>query len=747
MLVTTKGTNAIRLMVISVVALVSLLIGLVVYYNSLVSNLQETTCKTIEEVLIQEQNNFTRALNADKEALKGFSTLIATMEVGDQAILSHALKTLVKGTDFEYASFALPNGMAYNSNGETNSLADRDYFHAALAGETTISDPVRSKIRDAYIIAVATPVIKSGSIIGVLVGTFEAKKLSMLFMNSFDGNGYTYVATNSGELIVKTENINALASTGNLFDMFGSADFIAHDDYEVMRKNLVDGSGGHSQYEYKEQRRLMHYAKLPINDWNIFVVANPKGVEVTANRILYDTILLTAGLLATFVVLLLYNIINQKRFTKQLTKAAYVDEVTGSRSFSKFVLDAVELLKNDNEISYTMVKVDTENFRLVNEMHSMEVGNQILRAQAESLLFALDQETDAFGRIHADEFILLVGYKDEEERIRKRKVFEERFKARCDELINFKLVLPEGRYKVAKGETDFRQIYENVNFAHRLAKKGDSKSIDFDDKVRERAIWERGIENRMENALAADEFKMHLQPKYRLSDEKMVGVEALVRWVTADGTMVYPNDFIPIFEQNGFITKIDMYMFEKACESIRSWIDSGITPIPISVNFSRLHIRNSNFVEELSEIAKRHSVPTHLLEIELTETAMLQNIDVLEGILNKLHEAGFTLSMDDFGSGYSSLGLLKSIPVDVIKLDKTFFDQAKDIKRARTVITSIINMAIRLDIHIVAEGVETIEHINLLKELGCETVQGYYYARPMPADQLEIKLVRGTFKK
>lgn len=739
-----KTQNRLGFGVISVIVTLFVILGIVVYYTSLLTNLQESSCKTIEEVLLQERRFFKKTMELDIAALKGFAALLAITD--DEKSVVESLDTITKNTDFEFITLAAPNGSTINNEGVKSNIGDRDYFRNALMGATVVSEPTRSKLRDVNIIAIATPIIKGDDIIGVLVGTFGVEKLNNMFSTTFDGLGYTYIATNSGEIIAKTNSAYAMKETGNLFNTFKDLDFYKNDTYQLMKKNLLLGIGGHSQYIINGQDRLMHYGKLDINDWNIFVALNPDGINSIADRVLQNTIILTSSLIIIFAVLLIGNIFLQRRFTQKLESMAFVDPVTGCRSFGKFKLDVIDLINNNRDMQYIMVKLDITDFRLFNEIHSLSTGNKLLQALSDSISSSIDNELDAYCRIYADEFALFISCSTEYDYFRKKKLFDDELALRCREFSDAKLVLPKGRYTLQADDTEFEKIYENVNFAHRAAKNGDIKEVYFDGKVKELAVREHEIEYRMEAALAAGEFHMFLQPKYRLKDEKMVGAEALIRWIEASGGMVYPNEFIPLFERNGFIAKIDFFMFEEACKTIKCWIDSGISPIAISVNFSRRHLNNEHFVSHLVKIAVKYHIPHSLLEIELTETAMLENITVLEDVLDQLHDAGFTLSMDDFGTGYSSLGLLKNIPVDVIKIDKAFFDATRDLNRTKTVITSVMEMARKLKISTVAEGVETQENIDLLREAGCEIVQGYYYAKPMPLDQLEAKLIRENFR-
>ena len=216
----------------------------------------------------------------------------------------------------------------------------------------------------------------------------------------------------------------------------------------------------------------------------------------------------------------------------------------------------------------------------------------------------------------------------------------------------------------------------------------------------------------------------------------MIGSEALVRWDSPTDGMILPNDFIPLFEKNDFIIKLDLYVFEKVCQTLKEWIDSGKEALPISVNLSRNHLRYNNFLKEYKYIQERYDIPSHLIEIELTETVVFENLELLKNVIDEIHEFGYLCSMDDFGSGYSSLNVLKEIPVDILKLDKVFFEYEDD-KKAEYIIESVIDLANHLGMETIAEGVETIPQVELLKALKCDIVQGYVFSKPLPISSFE----------
>ncbi|MEG1106159.1 MAG: bifunctional diguanylate cyclase/phosphodiesterase [Eubacterium sp.] len=424
----------------------------------------------------------------------------------------------------------------------------------------------------------------------------------------------------------------------------------------------------------------------------------------------------------------------------QLENLAFVDELTGSRTFYKFKADAQKILKRQTTIHHFLVKLDINNFKLINQIYGYEKGNEILRCVALAIEETTRTDDEIFARLSNDEFIALFSINNGETISRLYDDFNHNFYALLDDNFAFKFVFAYGIYVIEKSdvqELDIKDLFEKVNVAHKAAKIDKSKKVVIYDKtIIEKALHAKEIENKMANALQNNEFVVYFQPKYDLDTERIVGAEALVRWQNENADLFFPDTFIPIFEQNGFVTKLDFYVLYKVCTTIKHWIEDGIEPIVVSVNFSRLHLSNYNFVQELCKIVDEVAIDRKYIEIEITETAIYDNIDMLEILLVDLHKNEFTMSMDDFGSGYSSLGMLKDLSVDIIKMDRSFFASQRDVERSKIVVGSIIEMAEKLGIRIVAEGVEEQEHIDLLRELHCDMVQGYYYAKPMPIKKL-----------
>ena len=244
----------------------------------------------------------------------------------------------------------------------------------------------------------------------------------------------------------------------------------------------------------------------------------------------------------------------------------------------------------------------------------------------------------------------------------------------------------------------------------------------------------------MEKALERGEFFVCYQPKYCTRDKRIVGAEALVRWRMNSGKVIPPSDFIPLFESNGFIKELDKYVFEQVCKDVRRWVDEGLDVKPISVNVSQMQLYNANFIKEYLEIRERYHLEAEYVQLELTETVLFENTTVLESIINQLHELGFEVLMDDFGKGYSSLNMLKSVEVDTVKIDKSFVDDIGNNKRVERIIATIISLVRSLNMHVVAEGVENEIQYKFLNLVECDEIQGFYFSRPVEKKEYEKML-------
>jgi len=305
--------------------------------------------------------------------------------------------------------------------------------------------------------------------------------------------------------------------------------------------------------------------------------------------------------------------------------------------------------------------------------------------------------------------------------------------------LEFDLAVVYGIYLVEDLSYNVSEMYEYANQASKSCKEEFNLQnyAFYDSKMSDDIIKEQRIVNNMRSALAGEEFAIYLQPKYELQSNALAGAEVLVRWIDPKRGMISPGDFIPIFERNGFIMKLDLYIWEKSCQLIRKWLDEGRKVLPISVNISRVSLYNPRLVEVLCGLVDKYNIPPELFQLELTESAYTTNQNSIQNMMTTLQEKGFIVLMDDFGSGYSSLNILKDIKVDVLKIDMRFLSDTEEEARSENILAAVVRMAKWLNLPVIAEGVERKEQVLFLKSIGCEYVQGYYFAKPMPVTEYE----------
>ncbi|HBF4020319.1 TPA: bifunctional diguanylate cyclase/phosphodiesterase, partial [Clostridioides difficile] len=419
-------------------------------------------------------------------------------------------------------------------------------------------------------------------------------------------------------------------------------------------------------------------------------------------------------------------------------KIAYTDPLTGADSIDKFKINSNKLFDKNNPEEYALFYIDVDKFKYINDMFGYDMGNDTLIHISNTIASEL-KEDEIFARVSADHFVLLIKYKtDDDIKTRLNNIYNKVQILSNPKINYYKLILDCGIYKISKSDNDINTIMDRANTARKTIKGGHKNSFAFYDKeMHKKILKEKEIENSMVDALNNGEFIVYFQPKYSLSDYQIIGAEALVRWDNPQKGLIPPIEFIPVFERNGFIVNIDFYVFEEVCKKIREWMDEGQKVVPISVNLSRMHFVNSNFIEKFKLIVDKYKIPTRLIELELTETAVLDNIEGLLDTMNNLKEKGFVISMDDFGTGYSSLNLLKELPVDILKLDRAFFTEKDESNNEKIVISNVIKMAKELKMKVISEGVETISQVEFLKQIGCDMVQGYLFSKPMPVKEFE----------
>lgn len=456
--------------------------------------------------------------------------------------------------------------------------------------------------------------------------------------------------------------------------------------------------------------------------------------------ILLFAILFTA--LCSLCCFLLYLVKTRKKTVAEATQITYIDDLTGLPTKSRHKEEMVPILKRAKGM-YAYAICDVSDFKFVNETYGYEYGNMALKHIASVFRKSL-RKNELVSRTSGDHFGILLQYETVPELVeRLQQMLGEAAQFPSDKDGNaYKAVFTCGVYLI-QGDEDPNKIRARATVARKSLKKALATQIGlYSEEDHNKELLTKELENELKSALRNNEFIVYFQPKYDITSERIIGAEALVRWEHPQRGLLSPGIFIPLCEENGFVREIDFYVFDIVCSKLKEWVEKGKQLITISVNFSRLHLEDSNFVERLVEMANSHGIPPKYLEIELTETAVYSEMDTLLTAMHQIKEAGFGLSMDDFGSGYSSLHLLREMPVDVLKLDKGFLDDCsgEETTREKRIISHVISMAKDLEIAVLAEGVETAQQKDFLKNTNCDMIQGYYYAKPMPAENFEYYL-------
>jgi len=434
------------------------------------------------------------------------------------------------------------------------------------------------------------------------------------------------------------------------------------------------------------------------------------------------------------------SLILSKEFAVKIKKDAdkeNLDTVCNISNKIKFIKDAQYILNNRCGKKFALVHIDIDKFKMINDKLGHSTGDDVL-CEIGNVLCDTLKDNHIYCRSYADNFLVLFEYECNQNELLQNinNISKEIENLSIWHNLNIKPVIAVGIFFIEE-DCDIRIAIDKAKLAKMDIKGGYASNYSiYNENMTNILIAEKRIEDDMYDALKNNEFKVFLQPKINLTDGSISGSEALVRWDHPALGLMSPIKFIPIFEKNGFIINIDEFIFEQVCINLRKWMDSGYDIIPMSVNVSRLHFSKKNFVENYKNILNKYNIPRGIVEIEITESVVFENIKEVFAIMRNFRENGFNISMDDFGSGYSSLGLLQDMPIDTLKLDKTFLDHIED-QNARMIVNDVVNLAKHLDLNVVSEGVESKMQVNFLKDIGCNMAQGFVFSKPITIEEYE----------
>lgn len=618
-------------------------------------------------------------------------------------------------------------------------MSDQPVIEAAMNGTLGLSDIMHDRLADKDIVLYATPVYQDDEIVGVMGATRSVDSFSTIIQQPLFGtHGLNLVIRQNGEAILALDEI--LQEQGNFLEMINF-------DSQT-RKKLEQAIATQSAYTFSFEDSGRQYwgtiNTLGYNDWYLVSVVPAYYINQGYQQMMFVFIVTILLLIVVFSFLLLYTNHIRHVSTQRIEHLAYYDDITGAYNTHKFMELAAARLSEDK--NYALVLLDLHGFKFINASFGFSVGDRLLCGVSDILSRALGADEIYYHRF-ADQFGFLLHTQDES-------VIRKRVTAIMDTISAFELVPGDSHpihcycgIKVNQSnsnELNIGLMQDRAAAALAQVKNLHGNHLAFyDHTLLERAQHKNHIEQYMHAALRNREFIAYLQPKYDLHTEQIVSAEALVRWQRPDGSLVPPGDFIPIFEQNGFITQLDLYIFEEVCRTQRRWLDEGLPIVPISVNQSRLLFYQKNYLETVHGLVSKYDLDPKYIIIEVTESLATNKAEEIASVISGLHALGFSVSMDDFGSGYSSLNVLRKLSIDELKLDRDFLSSTELETRSRIILRNILELARELHITTVCEGVETRIQADQLRDMGCDIAQGYFFSRPIDIESF-TKLAFGT---
>ena len=462
------------------------------------------------------------------------------------------------------------------------------------------------------------------------------------------------------------------------------------------------------------------------------------AVQLYPLQVLGGIIVFFMGLITLLFFFLGYKCSRIHRIEAQMNK----DELTGLPNMEKFKALYAARLSTQITADYMLLSGDICQFKTINDQFGFAMGDRLLQAYAAILQRNVLPE-ESCARISSDLFVLLLRFESWEQLTgRIRDMDQELDDWRRNQALPYTVRTVYGAYHVSRSqERDVQLMLDMANYARLEAKRSSGiPMVLYNEQMRQGALLSHELNGKLEDALTNGELQVWYQAKVDMRTGGITGSEALVRWEHSSRGMLLPGRFIPMFERNGLVTSIDFFVFEQVCRNLRSWKMRNLPLHTVSCNFSRLHFDRPNFTQRLADIADRYSVPHHLLEVEITESAIMNNPEAVWLQIVQLKEMGFKTAIDDFGAGYSSLGIVQMLDADSLKIDRSFIQRDLPGLRAQVVLANIIHLASDLGMNVICEGVETAEQSAIIMKLGCFTAQGFFYAKPEPAHDFEARL-------
>ena len=730
------------------IVIISSLVVCLLFFCAMVylsKELQEAEYIQMQKEVKEYKNRITKQID------KNFEILTTLSEVYKACIKENAVEILKNSSDainnansFMALFFFSEDGEGFLSTKGQETIDCtidicsndvREVIERSLQGEIVVSKIYDSKIFDERLCIYSVPVYEDGEIIGAIAASATLDFFEGIVNEEtvMDGKGYIHLLLPNGDFLIRSKNTLIKEDVESIFD----GPYLTEEEKAAAQQALDNQESFYGEFRYNDQECHFYMEPLELNGWYIFC-ANHLWEYVLYYRRIFLIIIGTFCLILAILLFLIYfGYLKFRRNSASLLRLVSQDPVTNAKNTYKFDEEFQEYRKKSNQ--YSIVALNVHNFKGINDLFGKANGNKVLCYIKDTIEYNL-REGEFFCRDAADLFYILMHDIDHQavsERISQIIYHINKASASYGEY-SYELLLYAG--VAIQGDREKALVaMQSIQHIH-------SKSIAFyNQSLHEEVRKKNSIESCMHQALQNKEFKLFLQPKFDLKTNQIIGAEALVRWQKTNGSYRYPNEFIPLFEENGFCVNLDLYMVERVCEQLRTWMDAGMKPIPISINQSKLLFLDRNYPKNLKNILDHYQIPSNLITLEILEGIASDNISFLNQQIEILQENGFRVSMDDFGSGYSTLNMLYQLRIDELKLDRGFLKKASvdDEKRRNIILEEVICLAKKLGMVVVAEGIETQQDREKMLNLSCNYGQGYFFEKPMAATDFSKKYVHG----
>ena len=696
---------------------------------------------TMEERMHEEANTYKeqieRQVDRNFQMLNTMASMISTYGLEQKEDFHQALVRADMENEFQTFGF-------YGIDGEGvltkpcygNGL--QEIAQEVLRGKKIVSNVISEENTEKKVFVFGVPVYRGEQVVGALMASDVVDAFSewMEEESLFYGKGYVHLLDQKGNYLIHGSRMVVEEKVETIM----ASPYLNAREQAVVREAMQKMKKEEFSFVYRNVEYHALLTPIESNGWYLLCINSLQNVNKNVYIVARVAAIFFVLIVGLFIFTLVYGYRMMKTMNRNLKKMAYYDSLTEAYNMYHFK----ELAREAGNLSYAIAVVNVRQFKFINEIFGKEQADHLLQYIARKLQEVVG-EGEFLCRESADSFYVFLRESEEEVlKVRMNYALQQITDLKNDKNFHYHLIMNCG-IAVSEPDGSVEEVMTRALFALAKAKQVNQQAIwVFDTTLHEQEKIDNFIESHAREALECEEFELYLQPKMNVQDDSLGGAEALVRWVNAEGTFLYPSSFIPLFETNGFCADLDMYMFEKVCQCMQKWIADGYQPVPISVNQSKLTFYEENYEQRLSELLEKYQIPASLITLEILEDLVIDDLSDMNARLERLKKMGFRISLDDFGTGYSSLNTFGKLKIDEVKLDRGFLleTEKEGCGSTRMIMEEVVRLAKKLSIATVIEGIETEEQAAFVKSIGCDQGQGYLYSKPISAKDFTEKIMR-----